>query len=112
MSAAPGRLLSTLRGAAVTTAVLAGVLLLSPDALSWSVGTVQPTPTSSVPTTLPQLSDGAGRIVQRPESGRPAEGPGDPGGWMQSLLFLLILSAVATIGFLVWRDSSKKRRSR
>lgn len=95
------------RPAAVAMIVLVGsVLLVSTDSSPAAAQETDP-----APTTLPQLPEGAGRIVQEPDSGRPAEDPGDRGGWMQTLVFLLIVAAVGTVGLLAWRDSVKRRRS-
>jgi hypothetical protein len=63
-------------------------------------------------TTLPVLPEGAGRIVERPNTGQEPDDPGDRGGWLQISLFWLIMLALATIGLLAWRDSKKKRARR
>jgi hypothetical protein len=49
-------------------------------------------------------------IIPQPNSGREPGDPGDPGGWWQEGLFLLICAALVVMAGLVWRESRKQRR--
>jgi hypothetical protein len=48
-------------------------------------------------------------IIPRPGEGRAPEHPNDRGGWEQYLVLGLMVTAIATIGGLVWRSSRRAR---
>ena len=60
-------------------------------------------------TTLRDLPQGAGRIIQQPNSGVPPEDSGDRGGSAQILLFVVLVAAVGGGVTLVVRESRRKR---
>lgn len=62
-----------------------------------------------VPTTLPLLPDGAGRIIKPPNYGHEPTHPGDRGGWEQILLFFVIIGGVSLVVLLGWRDARRGR---
>lgn len=68
-------------------------------------GEVQVTSTS-----LQELPEGAGHIIQQPNSGVSPEDSGDRGGAGQILLFVVLVVAVAGGVGLVTRESRRKRR--
>ncbi|MFM7069068.1 MAG: hypothetical protein ACKOYM_06360 [Actinomycetes bacterium] len=53
-----------------------------------------------------------GRIIQRPNAGKPPEQPGDPGGWLQVSLFFLICGVIVLIVLFVWWRSKLLRQRR
>ncbi len=53
-----------------------------------------------------------GNIIQKPNAGKPAEDPGDPGGWLQVSLFFLILGVVVLLALGVARRSRTLRERR
>lgn len=55
------------------------------------------------------LPQGAGDIVQKPDSGAEPDDAGDRGGSLQVAVFWLILLAVVVVGLLAWRDSRRSR---
>lgn len=48
-------------------------------------------------------------ILVQPDSGSPAEDPGDRGGAYQGALFVAILAGVGGVGLLAWRDMRRHR---
>lgn len=90
---------------------LAAVTLGAVPADATEAGTTDETSTT---TTQPD-TDGpspAGNILPRPGSGQAPESAGDPGGWLQYLVFGLIIGGVALIALLVARESKKARAAR
>ena len=52
-----------------------------------------------------------GRIIQRPNAGKPAENPGDPGGWLQVSLFFLICGVIVLLVLgVAWRSKVLRQR--
>lgn len=81
----------------------------APTPVEVAGGTVPSTGPTTAPTTLPELPGDAGRIIPRPNSGQAPDDPGDPGGWQQTMLLLLVMGAIALMVFLAWRESKRKR---
>lgn len=81
-------------------------------------GVGSPTPLhaqAADPTTTAVESDGqspAGNILPRPGSGQAPDSPNDPGGWMQYLVFGVILAGIAIIVLLVVRESRNAKGNR
>lgn len=90
--------------AAVTGAVVSIPLLVG--ATSVSAQERQPT------TTLPTDNRSFGDIIPAPNSGNPPSSPGDPGGWMQVMMFFLICGAVLVLIGAVWYTSRRARDRR
>ena len=64
------------------------------------------------PTTLPVAADdGAGGIIPKPNSGVAPQQPGDRGGWMQTLLFGLVLAGMATVVGVIARGTAMRTRA-
>ena len=62
-----------------------------------------------------QLEEAGGakpHIIERPNSGKPPENPGDRGGWEQLGLLALIVVAVVGIGYAAVRGGRKARAGR
>jgi hypothetical protein len=52
-----------------------------------------------------------GNIVQKPNAGKPAEDPGDPGGWLQVSLFFLICGVIVLLVLgVAWRSRLLRER--
>ena len=52
-----------------------------------------------------------GNIIQKPNAGKPAEDPGDPGGWLQISLFFLICGVIVLLVRGVdWRSKVLRER--
>jgi len=52
-----------------------------------------------------------GNIIQKPNAGKPAEDPGDPGGWLQVSLFFLIIGVVVLLVVgVAWRSKVLRER--
>ena len=52
-----------------------------------------------------------GNIVQKPNAGKPAEDPGDPGGWLQVSLFFLICGVIVLLVLgVAWRSRILRER--
>lgn len=64
--------------------------------------------TSTTVTTAPPAPD----IIPRPNQGVAPEDPGDRGGSLQTLVFVLIIGSVAGIGVVVVRQSRRARSDR
>ena len=88
-------------------AAVAAIAASGPVAAQESSNTGDETTTSAV-----VESDGpspAGNILPRPGSGQAPESSGDPGGWLQYVVFALILAGLALIVLLVIRESKKAK---
>lgn len=90
-------------GALVVAAVAVVALVIGAPAGA------QPGATTS---TLPVDGRTFGDIIPEPNSGRPPETPGDPGGWLQVSLFFLLCITVGLIVLFVWRQSRTARARR
>ena len=55
--------------------------------------------------------DGAGGIIPKPNSGVAPQQPGDRGGWMQTLLFGLVLAGMATVVGVIARGTAMRTRA-
>ena len=92
--------------------VMRVVLLLSVASLllaDWEqVGATGPA-AESPSTTLRELPEGAGRIIQRPDSGVAPDDSGDRGGAAQIVLFVVLVAAVGGGVTLVILESRRKR---
>ncbi|MFM7062905.1 MAG: hypothetical protein ACKO04_05360 [Actinomycetes bacterium] len=54
-----------------------------------------------------------GNIIQKPNAGKPAEDPGDPGGWLQVTLFFLIVGVVVLLVVgVAWRSKVLREQRR
>lgn len=52
-----------------------------------------------------------GSIIQKPNAGKPAEDPGDPGGWLQISLFFLICAVIVLLVLgVAWRSKVLRER--
>ena len=52
-----------------------------------------------------------GNIITKPNAGKPAEDPGDPGGWLQVSLFFLIMGVVVLLVVgVAWRSKVLRER--
>ena len=52
-----------------------------------------------------------GRIIQRPNAGKPPESAGDPGGWLQVSLFFLICGVIVLLVLgVAWRSRVLRER--
>jgi hypothetical protein len=71
-----------------------------------AAGGLEPVEDGATPTTQPGLV--GGDVIPRPDSGREPAHPGDRGGWQQTLLFGLIVAAIAIGVLLVVRESRRK----
>lgn len=81
-------------------------------------------PTTSIPTassnapsivttsTLPESNTEFGRIIPSPNSGAEPDDPGDPGGWQQLALFVLVCVVILAMGVWVWWRSRIRRDRR
>lgn len=63
-------------------------------------------------TTLPVDNRQLGDIIPQPNVGREPQSAGDPGGWLQTSLFFLLVAAVFVIVAAVWRSSRRARQKR
>jgi hypothetical protein len=64
-------------------------------------------------TTTSQVIDNRelGNIIQKPNAGKPAEDPGDPGGWLQVSLFFLICTVIVLLVVgVTWRSKVLRER--
>lgn len=89
-----------------TLALAAGLTLAAPPAGAQSDDT---TTTTVSPFDDPDAQLPTGNILPRPNSGQAPESAGDPGGWMQYMVFALIFAGLALIVVLVVRESRKAR---
>jgi hypothetical protein len=62
------------------------------------------------PPTIRSPTCGAGRIIPDPREGCAPETPGDPGGWQQLTLLVVILAAFVVIALLVRRQVRQAAR--
>jgi hypothetical protein len=62
--------------------------------------------------TLPESNADLGRIIPAPNSGAEPEDPGDPGGWQQLALFVLVCVVILAMGAWVWWRSRIRRERR
>ena len=62
--------------------------------------------------TLPESNTEFGRIIPAPNSGAEPEDPGDPGGWQQLALFVLVCAVILGMGAWVWWRSRIRRQRR
>ena len=83
-------------------------LIAVPPAAAQEIVTDQ---TTTASTTLPELPEGAGRIIQRPNSGAEPQDSGDRGGSSQILLFVILVCGLTAIGLLVRREIRSNRGS-
>lgn len=86
----------------VATALVVGLVVLAP------VAPAQDESPSTTRTTLPE----SGGIIPEPNTGVEPSDAGDRGGALQTALFVLIVAGVGVIGFLVLRESRRKRAER
>lgn len=64
----------------------------------------------SGPTTTLGPEVPSGEIIPKPNSGAEPESADDRGGANQTLVFVLMLAGLGTIGVLAWRSSIRARR--
>lgn len=94
------------------SAVMASAVFLCLLAPTAGAATSQDLPPEA-PTTSQVIDNrDLGEIIQKPNAGKPAESPGDPGGWLQVSLFFLICGVVILMSLYVWRRSDKLRAER
>lgn len=64
---------------------------------------------ATTPTTLRELPEGVGDIVQRPNSGVAPTSSNERGGWEQLMVFGLLFTAVGVVAAFAWRDMRRKK---
>jgi len=97
------------RLALLVGALLLGSMLWAPAAAAAPRGDA-PVTTAPV-TTLGEQPEGGG-IIPRPGSGVEPEDPGDRGGALQTVLFVVVVGGVVLIVGLVVRESRRARAER
>jgi hypothetical protein len=90
----------------IAAVLIACVLVLAPAAASAQTDT-----TPSPSTTLFVAEGESNSIIPQPNSGRAPQQPGDRGGWLQTVTFLLVIGGMGTVVGVIARATAKKTRA-
>lgn len=93
----------------LAAALIAGVIIVGVIAIAVSVGDG---PRRDTNNQLAEAGGGKPHIIPRINDGAPPKKPGDRGGWEQLAIFGLMASALAGIGFAIFRGGKTARANR